>query len=112
MSSAAFAALLSAICFVESSYSHKALTVVDGNSASYGKCQVKLSTARFVGYKGTVTELWLNPKTNTSIAGRYLGYQLKRYRGDIRKAVSAYNCGTACNNPGYVNRVLSVWGKK
>lgn len=107
-----FAALLSALCFVESSHRVNAVHYDDGGSSSLGYCQIKLKTARWLGYKGSITNLWLNKETNKHWAGTYLRYQLKRYKGDIKKAVSAYNCGRACGNTLYVDKVMKAWKEK
>jgi len=104
-----FAALLSAVCFVESGHNPHAINVSDGGSASYGYCQLKLSTARDMGFRGHVSELWHNREVNRKYASEYLRYQLKRYGGDVRKAVSAYNCGSACGNRRYVKKVMDIW---
>jgi hypothetical protein len=111
MTGAVVTALLSAICFVESGHKPNAINFYDGGSASYGKCQIKLSTARLMGFRGGVTELWLNPAVNSKYAERYLRYQLRRYRWDLSKAISAYSCGTACNNQKYVDKVFRAMGE-
>jgi soluble lytic murein transglycosylase-like protein len=111
MTEAAFMALLSAICWVESKHTPAAINVVDGGSASYGECQVKLKTARYMGFKGHPSQL-LKREVNREFAGKYLRYQLARYDGDVRMAVSAYNAGRVrgeIRNHKYVNRVMSKW---
>jgi len=109
VTTAAFLTLLAAICTVESN-NRNLINIDDGGSASYGQCQVKLRTARHVGYHGSVVQLWKNPVVNRMVAGRYLAEQLRRYRGDVRKAVSAYNAGRAVGSNGkYVDKVLSIW---
>lgn len=76
----------------------------DGGSPSYGACQVKLATARHMGFKGTPSQL-MEPRTNAAIAAKYLNYQIKRY-GSADKAVSAYNAGRYIRaNAGYVRKV-------
>lgn len=85
------AKLLSAVCKVESGYRN--IITWDSGSASYGQCQVKLSTARDMGFKGGVSSL-INPITNARVAARYLKFQLLRYNGDIKKAITAYNRGS------------------
>ena len=100
-------ALVSAVCFVESGHKPSAYVAMDGQSASYGLCQIKLSTARDMGFKGTAHEL-MEPATNALYAAKYLRWQYERY-GIWAKAVSAFNCGRVCNNPGYVSRVRKVY---
>jgi len=109
--------LLSAICFSESRHEPRAINPNDGGSSSLGVCQIKLATARLVGYKGTERDL-LYPGTNIYYAAKYLKKQLNRYNGDIPRAVSAYNAGRfnkaphgGPRNSRYVNTVLSNWAK-
>lgn len=100
--------LLNAICFVESRHNPNAINQYDGGSASYGLCQIKISTARFMGFKGAVHSLF-DVTINTRLAAKYLHYQLTRYRGDWIKAISAYNRGHAgktITNQDYVNQVM------
>lgn len=107
--------LMSAICFVESSHIVSAVNPDDGGSASHGVCQIKLDTARLVGFKGTAKQL-MRPKTNVYWAGKYLKKQLRRYNGDVTKAIAAYNAGKyretedgLPKNINYVDKVYKVW---
>lgn len=107
--------LLSAVCHVESRHTPAAINQYDGNSPSYGICQIKLSTARYLGFSGTAKTL-MRPEVNILYAGKYLKRQLTRYKGDSRKAVAAYNAGTykekqnrAPANLTYVRKVFSAW---
>lgn len=109
MVNAVVAAALVAICQVESGGKSAAINHNDGGSASYGACQIKFATAKSMGYKGTVSRLWLDEDTNRYWAGRYLEYQYNRYSGDIVKAISAYNCGKSCNNKLYIQKVMQAW---
>src|SRR5271163_3988979 len=84
--------LLSSICYVESKHNPAAIHHDDGGSDSIGACQLKLKTARWLGFRGTEQDL-LNPGLNIHYAGLYLKKQLVRYHGDITKAVIAYNIG-------------------
>jgi soluble lytic murein transglycosylase-like protein len=110
--------LLDSVCLIESNYNAQAINVDDGNSSSIGICQIKVSTARIFGFRGSERDLE-NPGTNIRYAARYLSYQLHRYSGDIPRAVSAYNAGT-CRlnknglilNRNYVNKVMKVWATK
>ena len=99
--------LLEAICHVESGNTRTAINTHDSGSASYGSCQIKLSTARWLGFKGNVSDLWFNETTNKYYAGKYLDYLAKRYKGNLDSIISAYNCGKVCNNQKYVNKVRS-----
>lgn len=101
--------LLSAVCYVESGHKPNAIHLNDGGADSLGMCQIKLTTARQLGYTGTANELQVNYKINIFYAGKYLRYQLKRYKGDQRKAIAAYNAGSWSGksiNIKYLNKVL------
>lgn len=107
--------LLSALCFVESSHKVNAIHKFDGTSHSMGVCQIKLATARLVGFKGTEAEL-MQPEINIAYAGKYLHRQLVRYKFDTVKAVAAYNSGTYKETPKktpvnylYVRKVMLAW---
>lgn len=101
--------LLSALCFVESSHRPSAYVHVDGNSPSYGLCQIKYETAKWMGFKGKASELF-NRDTNAYWAARYLSYQMTRYNGNTRQALSGYNAGRAIkSNKKYVNKVIKRW---
>lgn len=101
--------LMSAVCFAESTHRPSAVNVHDGGSKSLGLCQLKLATARLVGFTGTEKDL-LDPGLNIYYSGKYLKRQLSRYGGDIPKAVSAYNAGTyRPSNKDYVKRVFDHW---
>lgn len=107
--------LLSSLCYIESSHNPKAVNHDDGTGDSLGICQVKLATARFLGFKGSREDL-LNAKTNITYSAKYLKYQLNRYDSNVEKAVAAYNAGTyrkaedgkPLNNK-YVIKVLNRW---
>ena len=109
--------LLSSLCFVESSHNVHAMHRDDGGGNSVGICQIKLNTARLLGFKGTENDL-KNPKVNVQFAGLYLHRQLTRYHGDTPRAVSAYNAGsyrpgkqTFARNQRYVEKVFKAWGE-
>ncbi len=110
--------LIDAICLVESGHRNSALNPHDGGSPSLGVCQIKLATARQLGYKGTAYDLQHNEAINIHYAAKYLAAQLKRYSGDPRKAVAAYNAGTYrkgdtsfAKNPLYVQKVFKAWAE-
>lgn len=69
-----------------------------GNGYSYGLMQIKLSTAKDMGFKGTLNDLFI-PKINIKYSVRYLNWLCEYYNGDIFKAMDAYNRGI-----GNVNR--------
>jgi soluble lytic murein transglycosylase-like protein len=84
------ATLLHAVCRTESDM-YNVVTAVDGPSASYGICQIKLSTARLFNPNLMPSEL-LDPHTNALYAALYLKKQLNRYKVTSH-AVAAYNTG-------------------
>jgi len=102
--------LLVAVCWVESN--HRNVPVrMDGATPSYGVCQVKLETAEHMDqvfrHRIKATPARLNqPRINAFYAAKYLKYQLKRYRGDWKRAADAYNKGRAVSVASeYVQRV-------
>lgn len=109
--------LLSAVCFHESSHQLKALHPDDGQEDSVGICQIHLSTARQFGYLGDQRGLF-DRELNILYAAKYLRHQLDRYRGDVTKAVAAYNSGTfrvnktgEIKNKHYVQAVMLTWAE-
>lgn len=110
------AGLLSALCFVESGHHVQAINLSDHGSPSLGLCQVKLATARGLGFRGPEKELTTNARINAHYAGAYMRYQLNRYHGNTTMAIGAYNSGTfRVNNKGtavnsrYIVRVYEAW---
>jgi soluble lytic murein transglycosylase-like protein len=93
-------ALLLAICTQETNLTN--VTVYrDGNSPSYGICQVKYETAKMLGFKGKANDL-INPFVNAKWAAKYVRFQETRtdvndgkgYGEDWCKIAAAYNAGT------------------
>lgn len=107
--------LLLAICFVEGRFKvGKKLTHMDGHTLSHGTCQIKLGTAQFMDkvfkHKNKVTAEKLEiTRLNAFYAGKYLKYQLNRYKGDWRLAADAYNKHNAVSRTSkYVIKVLNA----
>lgn len=99
--------LLESVCYVESNFKPSAIHYMDGKSNSYGLCQIKLKTAKSMGFKGSKEEL-LIPSINILYAAKYLKYQLNRYHS-ISKAVIAYNRGAATKSySNYQAKVFKV----
>jgi soluble lytic murein transglycosylase-like protein len=98
-----------AICSVESDY-RNVINWDDGGSPSIGICQVKESTAIWMLSKDKkyYTPDLMNEYVNFNIALKYYSWQLKRYKGDERCAISAYNGGRCLksNQKTYVDKVL------
>lgn len=102
--------LLESICYVESNHKVSAIHLNDGKGHSYGICQVKYSTAKWLGYKGTEQDL-MKPETNIFYAGKLLKRQILRYDGNIEKAIVAYNRGNSkdLNQSRYSQKVIKQW---
>lgn len=107
--------LLYALCSVESRCRISAINKDDATKEkkargvvehSVGLFQMKLATARGLGFTGTKLEL-LKPEVNTWYASKLLRHLHIRYGADIIKVLSAYNAGTyTTKNKRYVNLVL------
>jgi len=97
--------LLYGICKVESNLNPLATNFRDGATNSHGLCQIKLATAREMGFTDAVKKLY-NPLINATYAAHYLRFNMDRY-STIPEAVSAYNAGRAIiQNKSYVRKVL------
>lgn len=81
-------ALVNAIIHVESKGNPKAV----GRAGEIGLMQIKLRTARSVGYRGTRAGLF-HPATNVRIGTAYLDLALKRAKGNLCHAASLYQSG-------------------
>ncbi len=102
--------LLQSLCYVESKHVITAVHKDDGTGGdSLGVCQIKKSTAKELGFKGTSKQL-MKPEMNIKYAAKYLHYQLNRY-GKINKAVIAYNRGNSkgLTTSKYQRKVYNVW---
>jgi soluble lytic murein transglycosylase-like protein len=104
--------LLLAICTHETGLTNKVVQH-DGGTPTFGVCQVKLGTAKMVGYDIKGDDL-MNPEVNAEVAGAYLKYQIDRYDGNICKATASYNAGRynpsmkAIGNPRNLKYLRSV----
>jgi len=83
---------------VESTF--KPNTIKDGN---YGLMQIRIGTARAMGFKGSFTEL-LIPENNLEYGMRYLHYCYMKH-GDDKLALGCYNGSTSPKNR-YPRRVM------
>ena len=102
-------ALVKAVITVESCFHNRAR----GTSGEKGLMQLMPATARRFSVKSGYNS-WQNIHGGT----RYLSYLLKRYNGDMHRAVAAYNAGEGNVRPGgrihnrdYVNKVMRAYGK-
>lgn len=102
--------LLDSVCFIESGRNPAAIHYNDGNGHSIGLCQIKLKTAKWLGFRGTEKDLF-KPEVNTYYAAKYLQYQITRYKGDTKKAIIAYNRGNASQltSTKYSAKVFKHW---
>ena len=102
--------LLESLCFVESGHNVSAISYNDGGSDSLGICQIKLSSARYMGFKGTARQL-MQPEVNIHYAGLYLKYNIWRYGFNYHRALTAYNRGNAKNIQfsKYSKKVIDHW---
>lgn len=66
-----------------------------------GYTQIRLSTARGLGYRGTLRELY-EPEVNLRYGFRYLRRMLDRYDGNVERALTAYNGGPGLADTGFV----------
>lgn len=96
--------LLDAIIQQESSYRIKAVNY-KGNEGvvetSYGLGQLTKDTAQSHCNLKTIKQIY-DPKKNVKCAAKVLQYQLNRYKGNINRAVAAYQWGTPCECDGKV----------
>jgi len=103
--------ILESMCYKESNHRVDMIHYNDGTTHSYGICQVKYETARFMGFRGTKKEL-MQPIHNITYAAKYLSYQHKRY-GNWAKAIIAYNQGsTKKDKTQYYYDVINIWTTK
>lgn len=93
------APLLRALCAVESSNRPHVVNWHDNGGPAIGLCQLKLATARMMGFGGTLEQL-LYPSVNIAYAAKYLAYQYKACGQNWPKAVVAYNRGVCTGNRG------------
>lgn len=97
--------IFTAVCYTESHFNANVIAKNDGGEDSIGLCQIKLSTARHMGYKGNKRGL-LDPVTNATYAAKYFKHHLKNNNGNIVDAVISYNIGHKTNYTKYVNEVF------
>lgn len=66
------------------------------NDSSWGLMQVLLSTAKStLGNDSLTIAQLINPETNVTAGTKFIASQLKRYNGNVRDAIAAYNAGSA-----------------
>ena len=87
-------ALAHAVVAIESRYNARAT----GSAGEIGLMQIKLRTARGVGFRGTAKELY-DPETNLRYGMKYLGLAQKLAGGDLCSTIMKYNGGHAMKRP-------------
>jgi soluble lytic murein transglycosylase-like protein len=94
----------------ESSFNTKSVHHDPSGGYSYGLMQLKLDTAKFMGFKGSYKRLY-DPYVNINYGVKYIVYLNTRYKY-IGSIISAYNAGSATwvkgrgfRNQKYVNSV-------
>lgn len=101
--------MLVAIATIESSLTANKIHRHDGDGDSYGLLQIKLETAREMGFTGE-PKLLLVPSINSYYAAKYLKHKVDHYQGDWVAAIAAYNRGHTefhISNEDYVSKVLA-----
>lgn len=97
---------LEAICYTESKGVVDPPRVDDGGSHSLGICQVKLATAKSLGFRGSENDLVV-PEVNIYQAGKIFAYHLSKCASPD-DAVMAYNTGSCSkHNRSYLRKVMS-----
>jgi soluble lytic murein transglycosylase-like protein len=86
--------LAHAVVAIESRYNPQAR----GSAGEIGLMQIKLQTARSVGYRGTARGLY-DPATNLKYGMKYLGQAQKLAAGDLCRTVMKYNGGHFMKRP-------------
>jgi soluble lytic murein transglycosylase-like protein len=102
-------AFVDAVIHVESRGNARAV----GRHGELGLGQLKLQTARGMGYRGNRAGLF-DPKVNRHYTERYLDMALKRAGGRLCHAASLYNMGLGARPrcTAYGKRVVSVMGRR
>jgi soluble lytic murein transglycosylase-like protein len=106
--------LVRAVIAQESKFDTTAVRVEPDGRISRGLMQVLEGTARDLGLSNPM--LLAQPAIGIDYGVKYLAQQLARYAGDVKKAVAAYNAGSARTtssgqfvNQSYVNKVLGYF---
>jgi len=97
-------ALANAVVMVESNYNAKAR----GGAGEIGLMQIKLSTARSMGYRGSRAGLY-DPATNLKYGMKYLGGAHKLAGGDTCGTILRYNAGHGAKR---MNKISSRYCSK
>ena len=103
--------LVLAVISVESGGNPNARLHEANGQWSRGLMQVQEPTAAQMGYRNANLN---DPDVGIEVGTKYLAWQVRRYQGNLRHAVPAYNAGTMKKrsdgryiNQGYVDKVFS-----
>lgn len=87
------------------------------NDFSVGLCQVRYETAKGMGFKGKLADLF-DPYTNVYYGARYLSERLHENNNNYPDSLSAYNAGHVSKNllgqytnADYVNGIMIYYGQ-
>ena len=100
-------ALANAVIRIESNYNPAIV-----HAGNYGLMQIKLATARSVGFGGPAAEL-LDPDINLRFGLKYLGAVYQQSQGDLCVTIMKYQSGhlavrMSASNSAYCRRVKSL----
>ncbi|MBW0005720.1 MAG: transglycosylase SLT domain-containing protein [Hyphomicrobiales bacterium] len=100
-------ALANAIIRIESNYNPRVV-----HAGNYGLMQIKLATARAIGFGGSPADL-LDPDTNLRYGLKYLGSVYQQSQGDLCLTVMKYQSGhralrMTASNRAYCSRVKGL----
>jgi soluble lytic murein transglycosylase-like protein len=99
-------AMFHALILVESNYKEDAVNK-SAKIRSYGLTQLTLATAK--RFCGLTKKNIMDPLRNMECGARVLRYQIERYKGNLKKALSAYNAGTYTpKNTKYVKKIYDT----
>lgn len=100
--------LFAALVAVESTFKPNAINST-ARIKSYGLSQLTIVTAKH-HCKLDESEI-MDPKKNLFCGAKVLAHQLRRYKGDVNKALSAYNAGTYTpKNSVYAKKIKQKMG--
>ncbi len=85
--------LVKAVIKIESAYKHKAIGPdAYGDKSSYGLMQLQIATAKDIGYKGNIDDLYV-PEVNIAFGIKYLKQCLEWANNNVYEALDMYNRG-------------------
>ncbi|MBV8450158.1 MAG: transglycosylase SLT domain-containing protein [Hyphomicrobiales bacterium] len=100
-------ALANAVIRIESNFNPRVV-----HAGNYGLMQIKLATARAVGFGGSAADL-LDPETNLHYGLKYLGSLYQQSQGDLCITIMKYQSGhralrMSASNRAYCRRVKGL----